>query len=285
MFIPFVFILILFIIILIGALLGSFYLTHGFKLGTVHTPAEVGLEYEEVSFRTPDHLTLRGWLVPGANPGKAVILLHGHGGSIDSDIDYLPRLHAAGYTVLQFDFRGHGRSQGNAITFGYLEQMDVQGAVKFLLSRGLNRIALHGFSLGGMVALTSAPVCPEVAVVIDDGAPIRLSSAVRGWCKERHVPDVMVPSLTWLLMAATSLRFGVNFYRYEPVRWAGKIAPRPLMLIHGDQDLYVPDFDDLLKASQPTQVWRMPAEGHVTASINLGEQYWDRVIAFLKRYL
>ena len=263
----------------------SFYLTKRAYLKEVCSPAEYGLDFEKISFQTPDGLTLRGWLVPGSDPERVVVILHGHGGSIDYDLRYVPYLHAAGYNVLQFDFRGHGRSQGNAITFGYLERMDVQGAVKFLLGRGLRRIALHGFSLGGMVALTSAPLCPEVSVVVDDGAPIRLSTAVRGWCKERHVPDVLVPTLTWLLMAATSLRFGVNFYRYEPVRWAGKIAPRPLMLIHGDQDQYVPDFDDLLKASQPTEIWRLPGEGHVTTSINLGEQYWDRVIAFLKRYL
>ena len=263
----------------------SFYLTKRAYLKEVCSPAEYGLAFENISFQTADNLTLRGWLVPGSDPERVVVILHGHGGSIDYDVKYVPYLHAAGYNVLQFDFRGHGRSQGNAITFGYLERLDVQGAVKFLLGRGLSRIALHGFSLGGMVALTSAPICPEVALVVDDGAPIRLSSAVRGWCKERHVPDAVVPSLTWLLMAATSLRFGVNIYRYEPVRWASKIAPRPWMVIHGDQDQYVTDFADLLQAAQPTEVWRLPAEGHVTASINLGEKYWERVISFLKRYL
>ncbi len=263
----------------------SFYMTKRSYLKEVCSPAEYGLEFEKVSFPTADGLTLRGWLVPGSDPQRVVVILHGHGGSIDYDLRYVPYLHAAGYNVLQFDFRGHGRSDGNASTFGYLERMDVQAAVKFLLGRDLRRIALHGFSLGGMVALTSAPVCPEVAVVVDDGAPVRLSSAIRGWSKERHVPEAVAPFLSFLVLGATSLRFGVNFYRYEPVRWAGKITPRPLMLIHGDHDQYVPDFDDLLKAAHPTEVWRLPAEGHVTASINLGAQYWERVIAFLKRYL
>src|SRR5512136_558454 len=124
----------------------SFYLTRRAYLKEVNSPAEYGLAFEKISFATADGLTLRGWLVPGSDPERVVVILHGHGGSIDYDLQYVPYLHTAGYNVLQFDFRGHGRSQGNVVTLGYLERMDVQAAVKFLLGRGLRRIALHWFS-------------------------------------------------------------------------------------------------------------------------------------------
>ncbi len=263
----------------------SFLLTRRSYLKEVHTPADFGLAFEEISFRTADGLTLHGWLVPGRDPERVVVILHGHDGSIDNDVQWVPYLHAAGYNVLQFDFRGHGRSEGNVVTLGYLERMDVQAAVKFLLGRGLRRIALLGFSQGGMVAITSAPVCPEVAVVISDSAPVRLRSGVRTWCREHHIPLVVAPLLSFLTFSAASLRVGANLYRYEPVRWVGKIDPRPLMLIQGDRDQYVYDFDDMLKAAHPTEVWRLPDEGHTTASINLRDVYWKRVIAFLERYL
>ncbi len=263
----------------------SFKLTRRFYLKEVHSPAEYGLPCEEISLQTADGLTLCGWLVPGRDPERVVAILHGHGGSIDYDVQYVPYLHAAGYTVLQFDFRGHGRSQGDVVTLGYLERLDVQAAVKFLLGRGLRRIALHGFSQGGMVAITSAAICPEVAAVIDDGAPVRLRTAMRGWGREHHVPAFVIPYLAYLVIGAASLRLGANLFCYEPVRWVGKIAPRPLMLIHGELDQYVPDFDDLLKAAHPTEVWRNQAEGHVTASINLRDEYWQRVIAFLQKNL
>ncbi len=276
--------LIILLILALG-LAFSYKLTRRFYLKEVHSPAEYGLPFEEISLVTADSLTLCGWLVPGRDPERVVVILHGHGGSIDYDAQYVPTLHAAGYNVLQFDFRGHGRSQGSVVTLGYLERMDVQAAVQFLLGRGLRRIALHGFSQGGMVAITSAAVCPEVAVVIDDGAPVRLRTAMRGWGRDHHVPAFVVPFMALLVIGAASLRLGANLFRYEPVRWVGKIAPRPLMLIHGELDQYVSDFDDLLKAAHPTEVWRLPAEGHVTASINLREEYWQRVIAFLQQYL
>ncbi len=274
------------ILLLLGLGLAlSYKLTRRTYLKEVCSPAEYGLSFEKISFVTADGLTLRGWLVPGRDPQRVVVILHGHGGSIDYDLQYVPYLHDAGYNVLQFDFRGHGRSQGKVVTLGYLERMDVQAAVQFLLGRGLSRIALHGFSQGGMVAITSAAVIPEVAVVIDDGAPVRLRTAMRGWGREHHVPAFAMPSLAWLVIGAASLRLGANLFRYEPVRWVGKIAPRPLMLIHGELDQYVPDFDDLLKSAHPTEVWRLTSEGHVTASINLRDEYWQRVIAFLQKYL
>jgi len=119
-------------------LVGSFFLTRRFYLKEIHTPAEYGLEFEEISFPTPDGLTLRGWLVPGSAPERVVVILHGHGGSIDYDVQYIPYLHAAGYSVLQFDFRAHGRSQGNATTFGYLE-----GPYFFGKSRNVSSCCSH----------------------------------------------------------------------------------------------------------------------------------------------
>jgi len=274
------------ILILLGLGLGlSFFFTKRAHLKEINSPAEYGLEFEKIAFQTADGLTLRGWLVSGSDLQRVVVILHGHGGSIDYDLKYVPYLHAAGYNVLQFDFRGHGRSQGNAITFGYLERRDVQAAVKFLCGRGLTRIALHGFSLGGIIAMVSAPICPEVSVVIDDGGPARMRTALGGWCLERGIPGWLARPVVWLMLAATSLRFGANFFHYEPVHWVGKIAPRPLMMIHGDRDQYVTDFDDLLRAAKPSEVWRLPEEGHVTVSINQRDEYWRRVIAFLNQNL
>jgi uncharacterized protein len=161
----------------------------------------------------------------------------------------------------------------------------VLGAVKYLQSRGIKRIALVGFSLGGMVAILSAAICPDVAVVIDDGGPVRMRSALKGWAIEQHLPAWSAPILAWLTIVTTSLRLGANLFAYEPLGWVGKIAPRPLMLIHGDRDQYVTDFDDLMKAAQPTEIWRLPGEGHVTASQTYPEEYRRRIIAFLTKYL
>lgn len=274
------------VVLLLAVGLGfSFYLTRRFHLRQVHTPAEVGLDFEEITFQAGDGIRLRGWLVPVTGSRKAVMLLHGHSGSIDYDISYLPYLHKAGYSVLQFDGRGHGRSEGSLVTFGYLEQRDIQAAALFLSRRGYERIAVMGFSLGGMCAITGAAVSPQVNVVIEDGAPIRLSSAIRGWIHWHKLPAWLAPALSWLVIGITSLRLRTNLYLFEPVRWVSRLAPRPFMVIHGEQDPSVSDFNDLLAAAQPTETWRMPDEAHVTAVSNRPGEYWERVTTFLNQHL
>jgi uncharacterized protein len=254
--------------------------------GATRSPAELDLPFENIAFQTHDGLTLHGWWIPAAGSDRAVIQLHGHAGSMDPDLHYVSAWHAAGLNVCLFDFRGHGRSPGRLTTFGYLERCDAQAAARFLVKeKGMRRIALLGFSLGGMTAIRAAPISPEVNVVIEDGAPVRIFSALKVWCYEHHLPRWSAPVFAWMAVWGASLRLRANLFRYEPVRWIGRIAPRPLMIIHGELDQYCPDFDDLLKAAQPAEVWRLPGVGHTQASQVFPEDYRNRVLAFLNRHL
>ena len=115
--------------VFIGVIL-SFRLTRRYFLDIEKKPTEVGLKYKDISFVTEDGIRLKGWWIPVRGSDKVVIQLHGHSGSIDPDIQYLPELHQHGYHVLMFDFRGHGRSEGKVVTFGYLERRDVLAAVQ-----------------------------------------------------------------------------------------------------------------------------------------------------------
>lgn len=271
-------------------------LTRRAYLAEPRSPAEVGLDFEEVTFPAADGLSLGGWWIPAPGaPGaplrsrrsqRVIIQMHGHGGSMDPDIQYLPAWHAAGFNVLLFDFRGHGRSQGNATTFGYLERRDVQGAIRYVKDmQGMQHIALLGFSLGGMVALTSAPICPEVEAVVEDGAPVRIWTSASVWAVEHKLPSWLGKILGWMAVFGASLRMGVNLFLYEPVRWAGKISPRPLMIIHGEMDQYLPDINDMLKVAQPDELWWLEGVGHTQASVVYPQEYRQRIIAFLNHHL
>jgi len=280
-------ILLILLAILIGAgLFLSTFLTHRHVLRNPRSPAEVGLDFEEITFPAADGLALRGWWVPCLGADRVIIQLHGQGGSMDPDIQYLPAWHAAGFNVLLFDFRAHGRSPGNFSTVGYLERQDVQGVVRFVLAKGLRRIGLLGFSMGGIVSMLAAPICPEVKAVVSDGGPTRLRTALREWCAERHIPRPIGAFLVWLVLCGVSLRLGVNIFRYEPVNWVGRIAPRPILFIHGERDPYCPDFDDLWTAAQPVkEIWRVSEAEHVTASQQFPEEHHRRVIEFFDKYL
>ena len=273
-------------LILVTGLVLSFSMTRRYGLIEVHGPAEVGLSFEPVTFEAADGLQLQGWWIPAPGSDRAVVIMHGHGGSMDWDVHRAPALHAAGLNVLLFDFRAHGRSQGRTITFGYLERWDVVGAVRFLQSRGIRRIGLLGFSFGGIAAVLAAPLCPDIAAVVSDGGPARIKTALAEWGVERGISRRVSAPLAWLTVATTSLRLRANLFRYEPVRWVGRIAPRPILFIHGELDQYLPDFDDLVAAAGPTaEVWRVPNAGHTKVSEVLHDEYPRRVIAFFERHL
>ena len=148
------------------------------------TPMDYGLIYEDVSFPSPDGLSLKGWWVP---PGgalleeqvPAVILLHPmlgnrqgfrprpHGWSrlLRTEVDLLNvarGFHQAGYAVLLFDFRGHGESQDGLCAGGLTEDQDVVGAVDYVFSRlagqapaAAPQVGLVGLGLGATAAIAA----------------------------------------------------------------------------------------------------------------------------------
>ena len=224
--------------------------------------------------------------MPASSSDKAVIILHGHGSSYDFDLYRAPALHEAGFNVLLFDFRAHGRSEGNHMTFGYEERRDVHGAIEFLHSRGMQHIGLLGFSYGGIVSMVATPVCPEVEAIITDGGPARMQTAIAARGVEMGAPIWLTRPLAWLIISLTSLRLRVNLFHYEPIRWVGKISPRQILFIHGEHDPYLPDFDDLYAAARPPkELWRLPDAGHTTASQLYPEEHTRRVVEFFSRYL
>ena len=278
--------LILILFILLGSFSLSFYFTHRYHLKNPSSPADVGLTYVEVTFNSTDGLILGGWWIPASGSDKVVIQLHGHAGSMDPDIQYLPTLHQHGCNVLMFDFRGHGRSQGHTVTIGYLERRDVLGAIEFVKQKGFKKIALLGFSMGGVLSILVGAVSPDVKVVISDSAPVHLTTALRERIVELGIPRFAAITIAWLIVATTSLRLWANLFDYDTVRWVGKIAPRPLYLMHGGADQYVPDFEELAKAAGSlAQVWDVPNIGHTQVINEMHEEYLRRLAEFLDKNL
>jgi uncharacterized protein len=276
-----------FALLLLVGLGMSFYMTMRKPLtNDLHNPGEYGLEYEEISLRTSDGLQLYGWFIPAAGSQRAVIILHGHGGSMDWDVGRAVYLHEEGFNVLLFDFRAHGRSEGHVASFGYLERRDVLAAVEFLKSRDILRIGVLGFSYGGMAAMLSAPIFPDIRAVISDGGPASKLTAFTARGVELHAPRRASHMLAWLAIAMASLRLRANLFLYDPVRWVSRIAPRPVLFIHGDQDPYLPDFNDLYAAAgEPKEVWRVADAGHTTLSQQMPQEHQRRVVEFMQKNL
>jgi fermentation-respiration switch protein FrsA (DUF1100 family) len=134
--------------------------------------------------------------------------------------------------------------------------------------------------------MLAAPLCPEVRAVVEDGGPARLRVALAARAMDFHLPRWLAVPLAWLAVAITSARLGANLFGYEPVRWVGKIAPRPILFIHGELDRYCPDFDELFAAAgEPKEAWRLAGVVHTKASEVFPDEFRQRVIEFFDRNL
>ncbi len=262
------------------------------RIPDVHTdPASYGLSYENVEFAARDGIRLRGWFIPAKSAGAArgtVIFCHGHAGSMDPDIQYVPWFHQAGYNVLMFDFRGHGRSDGQQVSMGALERLDLLGAVDYLRGRGIERVGVLGFSMGGVVAMSTAPHSEAIAAVVSDGGFARLERAVAAGARQRGVPAFLAPLFGRVVVWLAGLRLGVRLSEADPIRWVDKIAPRALFIIHGGRDPYVSVGEArqlYRRAGEPKDLWIVPEAHHRQVDVHRPQEYRHRVLGFFDRWL
>ncbi|CAG0935813.1 hypothetical protein TFLX_04663 [Thermoflexales bacterium] len=270
------------------AWLGSNYLLARRPPDEADSPANYGLTAEAAEFRSGDGVTLRGWYIPCATSTKTIIICSGANGSLDADVHVAPWLHEAGFNVLLFNWRAHDQSEGEVVTLGFNERYDLIAAVEFAKSKGAARIGALGFSMGGTVALATAAVYADILAIVADSPFVYVLSAVAGGLIERGAPEGLSYLLARLFVITACLRTRLNLFDIDLVRWVHRVAPRPLLLIFGAQDVIVPGSEvNLLfaRAGDPKEVWRVPEAAHRNIHTLRPAEYRRRVLEFFNAHL
>jgi alpha-beta hydrolase superfamily lysophospholipase len=252
-------------------------------------PAALGLAHEAVVFASRDGIRLGGWFVPAAPPVRGtVIFCHGHAGSLDPDLKYVPAFHRHGYHVLQFDFRAHGRSGGQHVSMGYYERLDLLGAVDFLRRRGIDHVGVLGFSMGGAVAISTAAECPSITAVVSDGGFARVQSALKAGIQQRGLPRSLARLLAPLVARLASWRLACDLGAADPILWISRLRSQPVMLIHAGRDRYVrqSEIEALYAAARnPKELWIVSEAEHRRVDQVRPDEYMQRILAFFDRWL
>jgi pimeloyl-ACP methyl ester carboxylesterase len=172
--------------------------------------------------------------------------------------------------VVTFDFRGHGRS-GGLSTVGDLEIEDLDVAVRYARELGYQRIATVGFSMGGSVVLRHAGLIGGVDAVASVSGPGRWY--YRGTERMRRVhwavEKRMGRMVTRRLLKTRISPVGWKPVPVPPADAAARISPVPLLVVHGDNDLYFPPehahqlYD---AAREPKELWLLPGFGHAESA-------------------
>ena len=223
-----------------------------------------------------------------------------------------------GYLTLRFDMRGCGDSEGQRGKVICLEQVeDTKSAVSYLQSLpyvDTNRIGVLGHSFGAAVAVYAAGVEPRIAACVSSGgwgdgetkfrkqhespeAWQRFSDMLaRGRDKLKKGESMMVPRFE-IVPIRPELRGGLapgavlefpfevveSMVTFKANEVVGRIAPRPLLLIH-------PSNDSVTPTEQSIEMFRragQPAELHLVAGVD--HFFWSegnpRVLNLLRDWL
>lgn len=279
---------------------GAIYLAHWRAMALVHpprsrpsaTPADWHIpHWEEVRFRSADGLELAGWFIPPdpASDGATVIFLHGLGNHRGELLEQAAVLAGHGYGALLFDLRNHGESQGTLTTLGYYEVEDVRGAVAYLLGRSEvapERIGLLGMSLGAATGIRAAARIPEIKAVVAQSAFATLQDNVADGVRAFTglPPFPFAPLVIWF----GEREAGIRMRDVRPLDDVSRISPRPILLIHGEQDSAIPPINSQRlydAAGEPKELYLIPNAGHGGFLDADRRAFEEKVVGFLNRYL
>ena len=227
------------------------------------TPADIGLDFEDLALETADGVRIHGWFVP-AQPERAVVLFfHGNAGNISHRLDTLRMFRELGLSVLLLDYRGYGRSEGRPSEEG--TALDARAAWDWLIEdagRTPDEIVIAGRSLGAAVAAELAHTRQPGAVILE--SPFR-----------------SVPILAQ------------EVYPFLPARWLARIhypteeyvatIEAPLFIIHSRDDEIIPfaHGEAVHAAARDPQPLLPIRGGHNTGFLESRERYLQGIDGFL----
>jgi predicted alpha/beta hydrolase len=250
------------------------------------TPASYGLAYRNVAFRAADGVRLSAWYLPPRN-GAAVLVLPGAGSTRAAVLAQGAVLARHGYGTLLLDGRGHGRSGGHTMDFGWWGGPDIAAALSFLDRQpGIRpgKIALLGESMGGEQAVAAMGTDPRIRAVIGEGVTGQ-QLADHGWLPH-GIDGALQRGMEWVMYTTAGLISGAPRPMSIPdaIRTA---APRPVLIIAGGAVPDEPAAARWFQAASPATVhlWVVPHAGH-TAGLATAPRAWAaHVLSFLNTVL
>ena len=231
------------------------------------TPKDIGLDYEDVYMKTKDGVTISGWYIPTENEKGVVLFCHGNAGNISHRLESINIFYNMGLSVLIFDYRGYGKSEGKPSEKG--TYLDAEAAWNYLVSikgKPPRKIILFGRSLGAAIA-----------------ADIALKESPAGLIIESSFLSVF--------------EMGKKYYPWIPVRLISKFdystidkiqsITSPKLIIHSPDDEIIP-FEHgkklFEKAVQPKEFLQIEG-GHNEGFLISGNLYLKGIKGFLNKCL
>jgi len=252
------------------------------KYTTQGDPSSYGLEYEKVSFKTKDGLTLKGWFIP-SNYSNATVIV-GHGFPFDkANILPVTKFLNKHYNLFYYDFRYFGESEGRITTIAHKEQQDLLDAIAYLKNRSdVENIGILGFSLSATTVLLINS--KDVKAIVADSAYASIPKAL-----ERVYfifPGPLKYPFIWATVFYAKLFLGINIYKISAVE-SVKTLETPILFIHGDKDSQIPvEHSKILNENAlNSTLWIIKDADHGQSFAVNPKEYQQKVTDFFDQHL
>jgi dipeptidyl aminopeptidase/acylaminoacyl peptidase len=177
------------------------------------------------------------YLARGPGPKPTALLLHGCPG-LEKNLDLAAALRDRGWNALLFHYRGcwgsAGRYDLRTIPRDVIVAVDYLAACPAV---DAGRIAVLGHSMGGWAAVVTAAAEPRLRAVAVYGAAVRLGASLRLSRERVEEEFTRFLAVTPEEFAAQVSEVGRRVGALDAV---AAIGPRPLLVVHGTQDRWVP---------------------------------------------
>ncbi len=250
----------------------------------------IPIPFEWVEIKSHDGLTLKARYYHKVDGAPVIIKVHGYNGCPQRDfcgggVEHLDQI----YNVLLIDQRGHENSEGRCTTFGIKERYDVIAWANYLTDRfGSDvRIVIYGISMGAATVLmvSSMKELPPqvVGVIADCGYSSPKEIIIKVATEDMHLPGKLCFPLIWL---GAKIFGGFNLTETSAIE-AVKTNTRPLLIMHGSGDTFVPhEMSEAIFEAATTEDKKLlifDGAGHGVSYMQDRDRYIGEMESFLER--
>lgn len=268
----------------------------------------------EVNFKTDDNLMINAIMLDKSKTCDVTATILSCPGFTPGRKEGMSTLYAMlqdqPYNFMFIDFRGHGKSDGEFLTFngfkhyGESEYFDVIASLQFIINYNkqhniTQNIIIHGLCSGAFHTIKaiadlrkSNPQAYDCikGIIIDSGWP-SITDIVETvthaesteQCKSYYVPFLQ-PFAAYLMLTVYNFFFKESHCKQEPIINAIGDIDQPILFIHAEQDLYVPlhNVYPLITATKKPTTWFVKESSHVSSHFKHKEEYTHKMQQFIQ---
>lgn len=261
----------------------------------VYSSDEFEVKSRKLSLTTSDGLKLAAYEIDRYAPKAVVIFLSGiQNPSVTSFYGHAIVLRNNGYASILCEMRAHGESEGDIISFGYKEHLDVKAVVDYIKKQDKYKdtpIVVYGLSMGGAVAINAIGEIPEIDGLISMSAFSSFEDVFYDSMINMGMPKLFCALEKPFVKLYAGYKFGFSNIDINPKNQIKKLGDRPALVFHSKEDSQVPysSYERIMKnTSGKIETWVKDGDYHIpTDSLLdpiLDADYIGHIMGFLDKH-